>query len=43
MKPLHWIGSSKKDLVALPDEVQAEVGHTLYLVQEGDTPEASKE
>jgi phage-related protein len=42
MKPLHWIGSSKKDLVALPDEVQAEVGHTLYLVQEGDTPDNVK-
>jgi phage-related protein len=42
MKPLHWIGSSKKDLLGMPDEVQSEFGHTLYLVQEGDKPDNVK-
>ena len=42
MKALHWIGSSKKDLLDMPDEVQSEFGHTLYLVQEGDKPDNVK-
>jgi phage-related protein len=42
MKPLHWIGSSKKDLLDMPAEVQSEFGHTLYLVQEGDKPDNVK-
>ncbi|MEZ2226278.1 MAG: hypothetical protein ACBR12_00405 [Microcoleus sp.] len=27
MKPLEWIASSKKDLKAMPDEVQDDVGY----------------
>jgi phage-related protein len=42
MKPLHWIGSSKKDLREMPEDVQSEFGHLLYLVQEGDTPDNVK-
>jgi len=32
---LEWIGSSKKDLVALPDEVVHVFGYALYLAQIG--------
>jgi phage-related protein len=42
MKPLHRIVSSKKDLREMPEEVQSEFGHALYLVQEGDTPDNVK-
>jgi len=41
-KPLIWIGSSKKDLIAFPDEVRGEMGHALYMAQCGDKHEAAK-
>jgi len=34
-RPLEWIGSSKKDLIALPDEVVHVFGYALYLAQTG--------
>src|SRR5579883_1608498 len=36
MKPLYWIGSSKKDLQSLPEDVQDIFGYALYLAQTGD-------
>lgn len=36
MKPVHWIGSTKKDVLDFPDDVRSEVGYTLYLAQMGD-------
>ena len=35
MKPVHWIGSSRKDLRAMPDQVQDDIGYALYLAQMG--------
>ena len=35
MKPLHWIGSTQKDVKAFPDEVRSEVGFTIRLAQAG--------
>lgn len=35
MKTLEWVGSSKKDLLAFPDDVKKEVGYALYLAQNG--------
>jgi len=35
MKPLYWVGSSKKDLQSLPDDVQDVFGFALYLAQCG--------
>ncbi len=35
LKPLVWIGGSKKDLLAMPDEVQEVMGYALYLAQAG--------
>jgi phage-related protein len=34
-KPLRWIGSAKKDLLAMPDEVQQVFGFALYNAQIG--------
>ncbi len=41
-KPLEWIGSSHKDLMALPMEVRRFFGYALSLVQAGDQHEATK-
>lgn len=42
MKPVEWIGSSYKDFVALPEEVQSMMGHALYLAQTGRTHSSAK-
>ncbi len=35
LRPLEWIGGSKKDLMALPEEVVNVFGYALYLAQAG--------
>jgi phage-related protein len=35
LKPLHWIGSAKKDLAAMPEAVQDFFGYALLLAQKG--------
>ncbi len=42
LKPLHWVGSSKKDLLALPEEVVDVFGYALYLAQVGKKHEQAK-
>jgi len=42
-KPLLWIGSSKKDLMALPINVRKFFGHALDFAQHGDQHAAAKE
>lgn len=42
MKEIVWIGSSKKDLIALPIDIIRAFGYGLYIVQEGDKPVNSK-
>lgn len=34
-KPLFWMGSSKADLKAFPDEVQDVMGYALDFAQQG--------
>jgi phage-related protein len=34
-KPLLWVGSAKKDLLAMPGEVQDTFGYALHLAQTG--------
>jgi phage-related protein len=34
-KPLHWIGSSKRDFMAFPDPVRSDMGYALGVVQLG--------
>jgi phage-related protein len=41
-KPLFWIGSSKKDLVALPIDVRKFFGHALDFAQHGQQHAAAK-
>ena len=38
-KPIYWVGTSLKDLLALPDEVKREAGYQLHRVQNGLDPE----
>ena len=41
-KLLEWIGSSKKDLKALPDEVMDVFGYALFLAQTGGKHDQAK-
>ena len=41
-RPLLWIGSSKKDLLALPAPVRRFFGHALDFAQRGDQHDAAK-
>ena len=41
-KPLHWIASSRKDMRGLPTTVRRGFGLSLFAVQLGETPPASK-
>lgn len=39
---LYWIGSSKKDLLALPPEVRRSFGYALRFAQDGDKHDNAK-
>jgi phage-related protein len=41
-KPLHWVGSSKKDLLNFPEELVDELGYVLGVVQQGGIPPSVK-
>lgn len=41
-KPLYWVGSSKKDLLALPLDVRKFFGHALDVAQHGERHDAAK-
>jgi phage-related protein len=42
LRPILWIGSSKKELKEMPIEVQKEIGHSLREVQKGKDPGNTK-
>ncbi len=42
MKPVVWLGSSKKDLLSLPEAVVDTFGYALYLAQVGKRHAGSK-
>lgn len=42
MKPLEWIGSAKKDLIAMPPAIVDVFGYALYLAQIGTKHEQAK-
>ena len=42
MRRLEWIGSTKKDLLALPAEVMDVFGYALYLAQTGSKHDQAK-
>jgi phage-related protein len=41
-KPLKWIASSYKDLMALPSDVRRRFGYALSLAQAGDQDDSAK-
>lgn len=41
-KPLIWIGSSRKELSKLPEDVRREIGYVLHLVQHGESDSSIK-
>jgi phage-related protein len=41
-KPLRWVASSKKDLMAMPEEVRDIFGYALHLAQVGQKHPAAK-
>lgn len=41
-KALFWIGSSKRDLIAMPVALRKEFGVALDIAQQGLTPEGAK-
>jgi phage-related protein len=42
VKPVHWMGSSLKDLRSFPDDVQDTIGYALYLAQIGERHDQAK-
>jgi phage-related protein len=42
-KHVLWVGSSKKDLMAMADEVKSAFGFALYLVQQGKKKQNAKQ
>jgi phage-related protein len=42
VKPLAWVGSSKKDLLAMPESVVDVVGYALHLAQHGRRHDQAK-
>src|SRR5205814_9576958 len=41
-KPLHWIGSAKRDLLSFPERVVRAMGYDLSAVQYGKQPPSAK-
>lgn len=42
LKPLYWVGNSKRDLLSLPGPVEDLFGYALYLAQDGKGHEQAK-
>jgi len=36
IKQVRWVGSSREDLSAFPEEVRQEAGYSIYLAQRGE-------
>lgn len=41
-KPVEWVGSSLRDLKAMPRDAQREIGYALDMVQHGKIPNNAK-
>lgn len=41
-KPLYWVGSSRKDVRKMPEEVRDTFGFALFLAQQGQKHEQTK-
>lgn len=41
-KPLTWVGSSKRDYMLFPAQVQDDMGYALFVAQMGERPKSAK-
>jgi phage-related protein len=42
IKPVRWIGSSRKDVRSFPQRVRFDIGQALFAAQSGETDPAAK-
>jgi len=42
LKPIRWIGTSLRDLRSFPQEVRIDIGHALFISQQGGIDPAAK-
>jgi phage-related protein len=42
LKPVIWMGSSRRDLRSFPEAVRRDIGQALYTAQQGETDPAAK-
>lgn len=42
MKPILWVGSSKRDLMDMPPDIRADFGYGLHQAQIGEFPDSAK-
>lgn len=42
LKPVMWVGSSRKDLREFPDDVQEHMGYALFVAQQGGRHRSTK-
>jgi len=42
IKPVLWVGSSRRDLQAMPRQVRSDIGQALYTAQQGLTDPSAK-
>jgi phage-related protein len=42
VRPVVWLGSSRRDLRAMPQQVRRDIGQALYAAQQGTTDPAAK-
>jgi phage-related protein len=42
LRPVVWLGSSRRDLRAMPEQVRRDIGQALYAAQQGETDPAAK-
>ena len=42
LKPVFWMGSSRRDLRAMPEQIRRNIGQALYAAQQGETDPAAK-
>jgi phage-related protein len=42
LKPVFWVGSSRRDLRSMPEQVRRDIGQALYTAQQGMTDPAAK-
>ena len=42
IKPLEWCPRTRRAIKEMPEDVQGQFGHELFVVQAGDTPDSAK-